>query len=182
MAALPEEAERTWGDTALSLSPGMVPVLVLCPCFRDAGNLCLPHSLPSPAVGLTDSSTRSALSRAPASNPVRISSLRLPAGAAGAISPYQHRGAAPVALLLTRTPRWQSCCCPACSLPCTGIPLRLGLTGGVRRRMVQTGEDLSPDGGEWMHRMQTNHPPAEEPSRESWRQGEDLFLILRSVK
>lgn len=47
----------------------------------------------------------------------------------------------------------------ACSLPCVGTLLRLGLTGGVRRKMAQMGEELSPDGGEWMH-PNTNKSPS----------------------
>lgn len=44
-------------------------------------------------------------------------------------------------------------------MPCVGTPLRLGLTGGVRRKMAQMGEELSPDGGEWMH-PNTNKSPS----------------------
>lgn len=29
---------------------------------------------------------------------------------------------------------------------------------------------------------QTNHPPAEEAGRESWKHGVDLFLTLQSIK
>lgn len=113
MAALPKEAEWIWGGYVTLLCHRHLEWFLSWSCVLISGmqeTTTCDRLIHCPA--LKDSSTRSTPSRAPASNPVRLSSLRLPAGAAGMISPYQPSGAGPVVLLHTRALCWQSCCCP----------------------------------------------------------------------